>query len=140
MSNSILWVDVAGLYLPMPVSYDVGLTVLSLLVAMAVTGIGFYVIGTRQATALQLALSGLFMGIGIVAMHYTGMAAMRMPAEIRYDRLFLALSVFIAIGASIAALWLADLATGVVVGLLILAIVLCLPLGDRAIRFVYAGF
>ena len=40
-------------------------------------------------------------------MHYTGMAAMRMAAEIQYDRIFLALSVFIAIGASIAALWLA---------------------------------
>ena len=26
----------------------------------------------------ELALSGLFMGLGIVAMHYTGMAAMRM--------------------------------------------------------------
>jgi len=46
------------------------------------------------------------MGIGIVAMHYTGMAAMRMPADIRYDRVLVALSVLIAIGASIPALWL----------------------------------
>jgi len=64
-------------------------------------------IGARQATAPQLVLSGIFMGIGIVAMHYTGMAAMRMPAELRYDRALVALSVLIAIGASIAALWLA---------------------------------
>jgi PAS domain S-box-containing protein len=40
-------------------------------------------------------------------MHYTGMAAMRMPADLRYDRVLVALSVLIAIGASIAALWLA---------------------------------
>jgi PAS domain S-box-containing protein len=93
--------------MPMQVGYDLGLTVLSLVVAVVVTGVGFYVIGTRQATVLQLVLSGLFMGIGIVAMHYTGMAAMLMPAELRYDRVFVALSVFIAVGASIAALWLA---------------------------------
>src|SRR5262249_42120426 len=43
----------------------------------------------------------------IVAMHYTGMAAMRMPAQISYDRALVALSIVIAIGASIAALWLA---------------------------------
>src|SRR5262249_37588516 len=43
----------------------------------------------------------------IVSMHYTGMAAMRMPADIRYDPILVTLSVLIAIGASIVALWLA---------------------------------
>jgi C4-dicarboxylate-specific signal transduction histidine kinase len=47
------------------------------------------------------------MGLGIVAMHYTGMAAMRMHAELSYDPLFVAFSLVIAIGASTAALWLA---------------------------------
>jgi len=47
------------------------------------------------------------MGLGIVAMHYTGMAAMRMAAGLGYDPLFVALSVLIAIGAAVAALWLA---------------------------------
>src|SRR3984893_12256539 len=47
------------------------------------------------------------MGLGIAAMHYIGMAAMREHAEIRYDFLFVALSLVIAIGASTAALWLA---------------------------------
>ena len=104
---SMHFIAMLAFLMPMPVSFDFGLTVLSLLVAIAVTGVGFYVIGTRQATALQLALSGLFMGIGIVAMHYTGMAAMRMPAALSYDSTLVALSVFIAVGASIAALWLA---------------------------------
>src|SRR5215831_19251454 len=66
---------------PMPVSYDVGLTLLSLGVAIGVTGFGFFMIGTREVTASELILSGNFMGIGIVSMHYTGMAAMRMPAD-----------------------------------------------------------
>jgi signal transduction histidine kinase len=47
------------------------------------------------------------MGLGIAAMHYIGMAAMREHAEISYDFLFVALSLVIAIGASTAALWLA---------------------------------
>jgi two-component sensor histidine kinase len=58
-------------------------------------------------TRLEFPLSGIFMGIGIVSMHYIGMAAMRMPAVIRYDPVLVTLSVLIAIGASIIALWLA---------------------------------
>ena len=104
---SMHFIAMLAFLMPMPVSFDIGLTALSLLVAMGVTGAGFYVIGTRRATPLQLALSGVFMGIGIVAMHYTGMAAMRMPAHLGYDQILVAVSVLIAIGASIAALWLA---------------------------------
>jgi len=47
------------------------------------------------------------MGLGIAAMHYTGMAAMREHVELSYDRILVALSLIIAIGASTAALWLA---------------------------------
>src|SRR5712691_5547987 len=92
---------------PIPMSYDIGLTILSLVVATFVTSGGFYVISRQSASPLHLVLSGIFMGLGIVAMHYTGMAAMRGQAELSYDRLFVALSVVIAICASTAALWLA---------------------------------
>jgi PAS domain S-box-containing protein len=101
------FIGMLALMMPVPVSYDVGLTLLSLIVAIGVTGFGFLMIGTRQVTGPELVLSGIFMGIGIVSMHYTGMAAMRMPADIRYDPILVVLSVLIAIGASIAALWLA---------------------------------
>jgi len=93
--------------MPIPMSYDIELTILSLVVAIFVTSGGFYVISRQSASPLHLVLSGIFMGLGIVAMHYTGMAAMRGQAELSYDRLFVALSVVIAIGASTAALWLA---------------------------------
>jgi PAS domain S-box-containing protein len=104
---SMHFIAMLAFLMPMVVTFDVELTVLSLVVAIVVTGGAFYMIGTRRVTALHLWLSGVFMGIGIVAMHYTGMAAMRMPAELGYDRALVALSVVIAIGASIAALWLA---------------------------------
>ena len=104
---SMHFIGMLAFSMPMPVGYDLGLTLLSLAVAIGVTGFGFFMIGTRRVTAVEFVLSGIFMGIGIVSMHYTGMAAMRMPADIRYDRVLVALSVLIAIGASIAALWLA---------------------------------
>ena len=104
---SMHFIGMLAFVMPMPVSYDLGQTLLSLVVAIGVTGFGFFMIGTRQVTELEFALSGIFMGIGIVSMHYTGMAAMRMPADIRYDPILVALSVLIAIVASIVALWLA---------------------------------
>jgi C4-dicarboxylate-specific signal transduction histidine kinase len=74
---------------------------------MFVTGGGFFVIGRHSGSLLRLVLSGFFMGLGIAAMHYTGMAAMREHVDLSYDRIFVALSLIIAIGASTAALWLA---------------------------------
>src|SRR6266852_2516337 len=92
---------------PMPVTYDVGLSILSFLVAVMVTGVAF-ILASRQHTALeQITAAGLFMGTGICAMHYVGMAAMRMPAYIDYDYPLVGLSFVIAAGASIVGLGLA---------------------------------
>jgi NO-binding membrane sensor protein with MHYT domain len=104
---SMHFVAMLAFIMPTPMSYDIGLTVLSLMVAIVVTGVGFYVISRQSASPLPLVLSGIFMGLGIAGMHYTGMAAMRGHAEISYDPRFVALSVVIAIGASTVALWLA---------------------------------
>jgi NO-binding membrane sensor protein with MHYT domain/two-component sensor histidine kinase len=93
---SMHFVAMLAFIMPTPMSYDLGLTTLSLMVAIFVA-----------ARALRLVFSGIFMGLGIVTMHYTGMAAMRGHAELSYDRLYVALSIVIAIGASTAALWLA---------------------------------
>ena len=104
---SMHFVAMLAFIMPIPMSYDIGLTILSLVVAIFVTGIGFYVISRRSASPLRLVLSGIFMGLGIAGMHYTGMAAMRGNIELSYDPLFFALSLVIAIGASTVALWVA---------------------------------
>jgi signal transduction histidine kinase len=101
------FVGMLAFIMPTPMSYDVGLTVFSLVVAIVVTGVGFYVISRPSASPLRLVLSGIFMGLGIAGMHYTGMAAMRGHVEVSYDPILVALSLLIAIGASTAALWLA---------------------------------
>jgi NO-binding membrane sensor protein with MHYT domain len=124
---SMHFVAMLAFIMPMPMSYDIGLTTLSLVVAMFVTGVAFYVISSQSASPLRLALSGIFMGLGIAGMHYTGMAAMRGPAELSYDPVFVALSLVIAIGASTLALWLAfrttdlgrKLVAGIVMGVAI---------------------
>jgi PAS domain S-box-containing protein len=89
-----------------PVSYDVTLTALSLLLAIVVTGIGLFTVHRRRGDRIGIVAGGTLMGIGIVSMHYTGMAAMRMQATIEYHPLPVVLSVVIAIGAASAALWL----------------------------------
>ena len=104
---SMHFVAMLAFIMPIPMSYDVGLTTLSLLVAILVTGVGFYVISRQSASPLRLVLSGIFMGLGIAGMHYTGMAALRGNVELSYDPLIVAFSLVIAIGASTAALWMA---------------------------------
>ena len=91
----------------MEVGYDIGLTIQSLFVAVGATGIGFLVM-TRatQARPMVLLTSGILMGVGIAAMHYLGMAAMRMQADLSFDHLWATVSVLIAIGAATVALWL----------------------------------
>jgi NO-binding membrane sensor protein with MHYT domain len=104
---SMHFIGMLAFIMPMPMSYDIGVTALSLVVAILATLTGFYVISRHSTSPLRLTLSGTVMGLGIITMHYTGMAAMRGNAELSYDPRFVALSVVIAIGAATAALWLA---------------------------------
>ena len=92
-----------------PVRYDVGLTVLSLLLAVAATAAGFAVVGVSTAAPGRgrTASAGAAMGLGICLMHYVGMAAMRLAATPRYDAALVAASVAVAVGASTLALVLA---------------------------------
>ncbi|GJD80071.1 MHYT domain-containing protein [Methylobacterium gregans] len=89
------------------VGFDLRLTLLSLALPIAVTGLGFLVGNRAGAGPVALCLSGLVMGLGIAGMHYTGMAAMRLPAGLHHDHLWVAVSILVAIGAAVAALWLA---------------------------------
>jgi NO-binding membrane sensor protein with MHYT domain/nitrogen-specific signal transduction histidine kinase len=104
---SMHFIGMLAFNMPTPMSYDIGLTALSLIVAIVVTGAGFYFMNRQSAPPLFLVFSGVFMGLGIAAMHYIGMAAMREHAEISYDFLYVTLSLVVAICASTAALWLA---------------------------------
>ncbi|MFW2831633.1 MHYT domain-containing protein [Sphingomonas sp. ID0503] len=89
----------------MTFGYDIGLTLASLAIAIVATGFGFWMM-TATSGFWALLPAGLFMGLGVLSMHYMGMAAMRMNAALSYDRGWVAISVAIAIAAATAALWL----------------------------------
>lgn len=91
----------------MVMSYDPGLTLLSFSIALLFTGLGFAIMNWESVSGWRIIAAGFLMGSGVLAMHYVGMAAMRMPATLSYDRLWLAASMLIAIGAATAAVWLA---------------------------------
>src|SRR6202140_2755759 len=67
---SMHFIGMLAFVMPVPMSYDTGSTTLSLLVAIFVTGGGFYIISRRGSSPLRLVFSGIFMGLGIAAMHY----------------------------------------------------------------------
>lgn len=89
------------------VSYDLTLTALSAVIGIASCMAGLAIAGTGVFGWGKLATAGVFMGLGVTGMHYTGMAAMLMPADTHYDTTLVAASAAIAIVASIVALWLA---------------------------------
>ncbi|RYG68060.1 response regulator, partial [bacterium] len=91
----------------MELSFEFFLTLLSLAIAIAFTGAGFAVLNWEMPSTKQVLAAGLLMGSGIVAMHYLGMAAMRMTGTLSYDRTWIALSILIAISAATTGVWLA---------------------------------
>ncbi len=90
-----------------PVSYDALLTAGSLVLAIVASGFGLYVVGRGEGSATKLIVGGTLTGLGVALMHYTGMAAMIMPAKITYDSMLFNLSLVIAVVAATVALWLA---------------------------------
>jgi NO-binding membrane sensor protein with MHYT domain len=97
----------------MTITYNVPVTILSLLVAVVIVCVGLVIVGFAAEGYGPLLLGGVITGIGVAMMHYLGMAAMRMPGRITYDPGLLFLSLVIAIAASTAALWAATRLQGI---------------------------
>jgi NO-binding membrane sensor protein with MHYT domain len=89
------------------ITYSVPVTVLSMLIAVVVVGIGLLIVGVGNAGWRNLLLGGVIIGFGVASMHYIGMAAMKMPDTVRYNDTLVVLSVVIAVVAGTAALWAA---------------------------------
>ncbi len=85
--------------------YNVPMTIASMLVAVAVVGVGLFIVGFGDGGWWRLLAGGVIIGVGAVAMHYLGMAAMSMPDSMSYNLPLVAGSVLIAIVAGTAALW-----------------------------------
>ena len=75
-----------------PVGYDVALTVLSIVIAVLLTWCGYRIALAPRGSAL---LGGGIAGLAVASMHYAGMAAVRMPAEARWDAGYVVASIVI---------------------------------------------
>jgi NO-binding membrane sensor protein with MHYT domain len=77
---SMHYVGMEAMRLPVPVKYDWPTVLLSMVAAVLASGTALFVV-SRKTMGLALAIAGsILMGSGIAAMHYIGMAAMRLPA------------------------------------------------------------
>jgi NO-binding membrane sensor protein with MHYT domain len=95
------------------VTYNVPLTFASMLIAIAVVGIGLFIVGFGSGGPARLLAGGVIIGIGVATMHYLGMAAMVMPDTMSYSPLLFVLSVVIAVVAGTAALWIGTWVRGI---------------------------
>ena len=89
------------------IRYDLTLTVLSGLLAIAVMAIALTLTVVKGGT-VWLLLGGVIAGIGVVTMHYAGMASMNMHGEMRHDPVWVGTAIVIALAAATAALWFAS--------------------------------
>ncbi|WP_408601028.1 putative bifunctional diguanylate cyclase/phosphodiesterase [Pseudomonas sp. PLMAX] len=104
---SMHFIGMLAFKLPIDLGYDLPITLLSLLIGILSCGFALWLVSQARLPAWQLAFGALVMGAGISAMHYTGMAAMRMQPGIDYAPALFGASLCIAVGASGAALWIA---------------------------------
>ncbi|MDE1528601.1 EAL domain-containing protein [Pseudomonas carnis] len=104
---SMHFIGMLALRLPFALGFEVGITLLSLLIAVLSSGFALWLVSQPRLPAWQLAFGALVMGSGIASMHYTGMAALRMTPGIDYDPALFGASLLIAVVASGAALWIA---------------------------------
>src|SRR5688572_23345245 len=104
---SMHFIGMLAFHLPVPIAYDIMITMLSMAIAIVVSGVALFVVRRPTLTGQNITIGATLMGIGICAMHYTGMYAMRMSPPIVYDPPLFIASVIIAIVASLAALWIA---------------------------------
>lgn len=104
---SMHFIGMLAMSLPMVMSYSASLTVLSMVIAVAASIFALWIVCYGELPWYRLCGGAIVMGSGVVAMHYTGMAALMVNPGIVWDWRWIWLSVAIALGASGAALWLA---------------------------------
>ena len=88
------FVAMLAFQLGFPVGYDLELTILSIVVAVVVNGCGYRI---TLAGPEYRAVGGAVAGIAVGSMHFIGMAAVRVPAEARWDMAYVIASLVVGI-------------------------------------------
>ena len=103
---SMHFIGMLAFRMPIELGYDPLITACSMLIAIVISGFALYVVTLDELSRTRLAAGGVLMGLGVAAMHYTGMAALRMRPAIVYSAGLFWASIGIAIAASWVALWI----------------------------------
>ncbi|MFC3205252.1 putative bifunctional diguanylate cyclase/phosphodiesterase [Aquamicrobium soli] len=90
------FVAMLGFQLPMDHAFDPVLTIASLLIAIGFSAGGF-LLATSGARGVPGECGGIVIGLGIVAMHFTGMAGLEVAGRIQWDWTLVAASVVFAL-------------------------------------------
>jgi diguanylate cyclase (GGDEF)-like protein/PAS domain S-box-containing protein len=98
------YIGMLAFSLPVPVLYHYPTVILSLLAAIAASAAALFTVSRERMGAGSAMAGSLAMGGGIAAMHYVGMAAMRVPAMMEYRWTIVVFSILLAIGISLVAL------------------------------------
>lgn len=104
---SMHFIGMLAMNMAMVMSYDPTLTVVSMLIAVAASIFALWIVCYGELPLHRLMVGALVLASGVVAMHYTGMAALMFEPGIIWNWNWIMLSVVIALAASTAALWLA---------------------------------
>jgi signal transduction histidine kinase/CheY-like chemotaxis protein len=99
----------------LPVEYDAGITIISAVIAIVLSGVGYWIAIGR----LGPIVGGSVAGAAIGAMHYIGMAAVRMPADVIWNYQYIAASIIIGVG--------------------LMAVAMCVVIWNRSWRGMLAG-
>jgi len=103
---SMHFIGMLAFRMPIRLGYDPLITACSMLIAIVISGFALYVVTLDELSRKRLAVGGVLMGLGVAAMHYTGMAALRMHPGIVYSAGLFWASIAIAVVASWVALWI----------------------------------
>src|SRR3954463_8628737 len=102
------FVALLSLATPLPMTEDPVILGLSAVTAVVAAAGALYHVDKGVSGVPPLVVSGFLKGFALVATHYTNMAAVHIPAEIKYDPVMLAVSVVLAITCSIGTLSFAE--------------------------------
>ena len=102
---SMHFIGMLAFSLPCGIGYNQLLTLVSILPGVLASGVALFVLSRKESPSQTLLfVCALLVGAGIGAMHYSGMAAMRPAALLRYDIRIVILSVVVAVALSYLAL------------------------------------
>lgn len=100
------FIGMLGLQLPILFFYDAAITMISALIAILIVGAALILLHFTTRTPAVITTAGVIVGIGVLAMHYIGMAGLEYCRAV-YTPAGLVLSSVVAISLCVLAIWIA---------------------------------